>query len=82
MGTWEAAQEEDGHPGGGQLTETREVTKEGGAREKKEGSGAGRAWRDPGHSHNGGPRWSRRREEPWRRNDCQLKGTDQRRRSR
>ncbi len=55
MGTLEAAQEEDGHPGGGRLTETREVTKERRARE------------ETGHSHYGGPRWSQRREEPWRR---------------
>ncbi len=38
VGTWEAAQEEDGHPGGGRLTETREVTKEGGAREETGGT--------------------------------------------
>ncbi len=35
---------------------------------RQKGPGAGGAWRDPGHSHNGSPRWSRRREEPWRRN--------------
>ncbi len=32
---------------------------------RQERPGAGGAWRDPGHSHNGGPRWSRRREEEW-----------------
>ncbi len=34
MGTKEEAQEEDGHPGGGRQTETREATEEGGAREE------------------------------------------------
>ncbi len=38
MGTWEAAQEEDGHLGGGQQTETRGATKEGGAREETGGT--------------------------------------------
>ncbi len=49
---------------------------------RQEGPGAGGAWQDPGHSHNGGPRWSQRREEPWRRNGRRLQGADQRRRSR
>ncbi len=49
---------------------------------RQEGPGAGGAWRDPGHSHNGSPRWSRRREEPWRRNGRWLQGADQRWRSR
>ncbi len=38
VGTLEAAQEEDGHPGGGWQTETREATKEGGAREETGGT--------------------------------------------
>ncbi len=38
MGTWEEAQEEDGHPGGSRQTESREVTKEGGARKETGGS--------------------------------------------
>ncbi len=37
---------------------------EGGAMEE-----TGGAWRDPGHSQNSGPRWSRWREEPWRRQE-------------
>ncbi len=37
MGTKAEAQEEDEHPGGGWLTETREVTKEGGVREETGG---------------------------------------------
>ncbi len=49
---------------------------------RQEGPGAGGAQLDPGHSHDDGPRWSWRREEPWR-SDCrQLQGADQRRRSR
>ncbi|XP_058617510.1 uncharacterized protein LOC131530974 [Onychostoma macrolepis] len=32
---------------------------------RQEGLGAGRARWDPGHSHEGDPRWSRWREEPW-----------------
>ncbi len=38
MGTKAEAQEEDEHPEGGRLTETREVTKEGGAREETGGT--------------------------------------------
>ncbi len=38
VGTKAEAQEEDEHPGGGRLTETREVTKEGGAREETGGT--------------------------------------------
>ncbi len=38
MGTKAEAQEEDEHLGGGRLTETREVTKEGGAREETGGT--------------------------------------------
>ncbi len=34
---------------------------------RQEGPRAGGAQPDPGHSHDDGPRWSRRREEPWRR---------------
>uniref|UniRef100_A0A672PTX7 Ankyrin repeat and BTB domain containing 3 n=1 Tax=Sinocyclocheilus grahami TaxID=75366 RepID=A0A672PTX7_SINGR len=40
---------------------------------RQEGPGAG-AQQDPGHSHNSGPRWSRRWEEPWRRDGCRLQG--------
>ncbi len=36
--TKEEAQEDDGHPGGGWQTETREATKEGGAREETGGT--------------------------------------------
>ncbi len=49
---------------------------------RREGAGTGGAWRDPGHSHYGGPWWSRRREEPWRRNGHRLQGADQQWRSR
>ncbi len=38
VGTREVAQEEDRHPGGGRQTETREATKEGGAREETGGT--------------------------------------------
>ncbi len=38
VGTKVEAQEEDEHPGGDRLTETREVTKEGGAREETGGT--------------------------------------------
>ncbi len=56
---------EDGQPGGGRQTESRVVMMEGGDRRDLEQAGA--SW-DPGRSHDdGGPRWSRRREEPWRR---------------
>ncbi len=44
--------------------------------------GAGGAQLDPGHSHDGGPRWSWRREEPWRRDGRRLQGADQRWQSR
>ncbi|KAL1269344.1 hypothetical protein QQF64_031633 [Cirrhinus molitorella] len=61
METWEEAREEDGCP--------RSPGK------RQEGSGAGGRTRwDPGHSHDDGPRWSRRREEPWRRNGHRLRG--------
>lgn len=36
METWEEAQEEDGHPGGGLQTETKEAMKEGGDRRDPE----------------------------------------------
>ncbi len=39
-----------------------------------EGHGAGGAQQDPGHSHDDGPRWRIRREEPWRRDGCRLHG--------
>ncbi len=56
---------------GGQMTGRRTTNRDQGGddgRRSQEGLGAGRARRDPGHSHDGGPRWSQRREEPWRRN--------------
>ncbi len=33
--------------------------------DRRRQAGAGGARRDPGHSHDGGPRWSRQGEEPW-----------------
>ncbi len=48
---------------------------------RQEGPGAGGAQLDSGHSHDG-PRWSRRREEPWRSDGRRLQGADQRWRSR
>ncbi len=47
-------------------------------REEPGGCRTGGAWWDTGHSHYGGPRWSRQREEPWRRNGRRLQGADQR----
>ncbi len=50
--------------------------------QRQEGLGAGGARRDPGHSHDGGPQWSRRRKEPWWRKGWRLQGADRWRRSR
>ncbi len=41
---------------------------------RQEGPGAGGAQLDPGHSHDDGPQWSRRREEPWWRDGRRLQG--------
>ncbi len=44
---------------------------------RHEGAGTGGAWQDPGHFRYGCPWWSRRREEPWRRNGRRLQRGDQ-----
>ncbi len=62
-------------PGRGERADRDQGGDEG--RRRQERAGTGGAWRDPGHGHYGGPRWSRRREEPWRRNGRQLQGGDQ-----
>ncbi len=45
VGSREEAQEEDGHLGGGRQTESREVTKEGGARVDQTETGGAWSWR-------------------------------------
>ncbi len=47
VGTWEAAQEDDGHLGGGRQTETKGATKEGGAREETGGTRSRRSTAGP-----------------------------------
>ncbi len=44
---------------------------------RHEGAGTEGAWQDPGHFRYGCPWWSRRREEPWRRNGRRLQRGDQ-----
>uniref|UniRef100_A0A671MNJ6 alpha-1,2-Mannosidase n=1 Tax=Sinocyclocheilus anshuiensis TaxID=1608454 RepID=A0A671MNJ6_9TELE len=66
-----------GGSGGGRISGRRPADRDQGGDEggrRQEGPGAGGAQQDPGHSHNSGPRWSRRWEKPWRRDSCRLQG--------